>query len=580
MNARTYPPAVRRRRAVATATVVLTLAALPAAADERRELEQLRATTLGLIEALVAQGLLTRERADALLRQAAASAAAPRPASAAPDPAAPAQAAAVPWGTPPDAVDPRPANVIRVPYVPETVKAEIRAQIQNDVLAIAREERWADPRALPSWLRGLTFAADARVRAELADFAEPQYAPGETDPCRITGGNLPAECYRTQAASPAWAPDLTNTTEDRQRLSLRARFGLEARVGDDTAFGLRVTTGTTNSPTSSSVTLGSGFNKQPIVIDRAFVRWEPSFDLRVFAGRMANPFYGSDLLWPDDLNLDGVALQGERNVAAGAFVFGTIGAFPLEEFNIDSRDKWMFGLQVGGEYAFDDGSSVRLGVAIYDFDNAEGVRETQPPPTGARAGTVPYLTSQYPTSVRLKGNTLINLNDPTSVDAAPTWGLASKFRPLNVTAQYGWRAGDPLLLTAQVDWVKNGAFDLADIERRAGVALPGLAAFTEGTQLRLTANHAPLGERGEWRAFLALRKFERDAWIDGFTDTTWHLGGTNYRGWQLGGSWAFDRRSTLDLRVTSTRNLDDGTLSLSSAPLRIDVIQLDVNTRF
>jgi len=44
-------------------------------------------------------------------------------------------------------------------------------------------------------------------------------------------------------------------------------------------------------------------------------------------------------------------------------------------------------------------------------------------------------------------------------------------------------------------------------------------------------------------------------------------------------------RTSAGLRVTSTRNLEDGALiggvpNVSSSPLKIDVIQLELNTRF
>jgi hypothetical protein len=582
MHSSTFKPRWRLR-AGGTLAAVLAFTA-PAMADERRELEQLRATTVGLIEALVQQGLIPRERADALLRQAQAPAAAP--------PAVMASPTSPAWGSPPVAAAAAGAatgaaagSVIRVPYLSETVRAQMREEIKNEVLSTAREERWADPRALPSWLRGVTIEGDVRVRGQSENFDDPRYVAGETDPCRIIGGNLPAECWRTQTASPAWAPDILNTTNDRERITLRARLGLGARIGDDTSLGLRITTGTTSGPTSSSQTLGSGFNKSSIVLDRAFVRWEPRYDVRVIAGRLANPFFGSDLLWPDDLSFDGVALQGEHNVGSGAFLFGTAGAFPLEEFNVDQRDKWLYALQVGGESAIGNHTMLRLGVASYHFVNVQGVRENEPPPTGARAGTVPYFTSQYPSNVRLKGNTLINLNDPTST-AAPTWGLASRFRPINLTAALTMRHFDPMTVAMQLDWVHNGSFDLADIRQRAGASLDGLNEQTTGFQAKLTVGSLQPAESGEWQVFGGIRNFERDAWIDGFTDTTWHLGGTNYKGWQLGGSYAFDRRTTLGLRVTSTRNLDDGTVdsagvpSASNNPLKIDVLQLDLNTRF
>ena len=102
-----------------------------------------------------------------------------------------------------------------------------------------------------------------------------------------------------------------------------------------------------------------------------------------------------------------------------------------------------------------------------------------------------------------------------------------------------------------------------------------------------------MAERGDWNAFVALRKFERDAWVDAFTDTTWHLGGTNYKGYSLGGAYTLDHNTNFGLRWTSTRNLDDGQRflavpgdptsvsgNLSSAPLKIDVIQVEVSSKF
>ncbi|MFX8235049.1 putative porin, partial [Acinetobacter baumannii] len=92
--------------------------------------------------------------------------------------------------------------------------------------------------------------------------------------------------------------------------------------------------------------------------------------------------------------------------------------------------------------------------------------ETNPPPSGPKNGTTNDFASQYATGLRRKGNTLINLNDPTST-AAPTWGLASKFRPVNLTL--GLQLDDllPVPVGMTLDWIKNTGFAIADIERRA-----------------------------------------------------------------------------------------------------------------
>lgn len=568
------PKTLPRPRAWRPLLVALIAASLtaPAAADavnaEKAELQRLRATTLALIEALVQQGLLARERADALLKQAESS----PPAT----PAVTPGATASQWGDPPAA-----GAVVRVPYIPQTLKDQITADIRGEVLTTAREQRWAAPDSLPPWLAGLTISGDLRLRAQREDFDEPRYALGAAGPCDIIGGNLPAVCYRTQSGTPAWSPDLANTTIDRDRMTLRARLGVEAEVSDSTRLGLRLSTGSTSSgPTSSSQTLGSSFNKLGVVLDRAYVRWAPRQGLALLAGRMANPFFGSDLLWPDDLGFDGLALRSQWALGDDLSTFGTVGAFPLQEFSVGRRDKWLYALQVGADWSLGGGMQLRLGLGLFDFAKVEGVREDQPPPTGALAGTTDYFSSQYPAALRLNGNTLIALNDPTS-SAAPVWGLASKFRPLNLSARLAVPLDDALQASLHADWVKNGAFDLTDIRSRAGTdAVNSLAERTTGLQLKFNVGASALSVLGDWQVFGAWRRFERDAWIDGFTDTSWAGGGTNYQGWQLGGLYAFDRRTTLGLRATSTRNLSDGEANLSSAPLKAQTVQVDLNTRF
>ena len=93
---------VPTRPAIAVLAAFVACAALPAAA-QTSEVEQVRSTTQKLINLLVEQGVITRSRAEALLKEV--EAPAPSPAPAAPAAAAaPADKASAP---------------VRVPYVPE-----------------------------------------------------------------------------------------------------------------------------------------------------------------------------------------------------------------------------------------------------------------------------------------------------------------------------------------------------------------------------------------------------------------------------------------------------------------------------
>lgn len=582
-----HPRVARRPPALAPLAVLLAAAfaplaaqaqtAAPPASSERAALAELQATTLSLIDALVEQGLLPRAKADELTRKA--RAAGNSAALAAVAPAGVVAAAGAGAAAEPGAAWGQPRNVVRVPYLPETAKAQIKDDIKNEVLATARDEGWADARKLPGWLRSINIEGDVRVRAQSEMFDDE---------------NLAAEVYRSQTDSPAWAPDLLNTQHTRNRFTVRARLGVTAKASDSLSAGVRLATGaTTASPTSESQTLGNDFNRFGVGLDRAWLRWEPSQFVKLEGGRMAVPFDHSDLLFPDDMSLDGVAGKGELDLASGLYGFAVAGAFPLEEFAISNQDKWLFGGQVGLDWAADANWQLRAALGVYEFKHIEGTRESELPPTGPLAGTQPYQLGQYPASVRQKGNTLINLNAPLST-AAPVWGLASKFRPVNVTVGVVAKHFAPYQLALGLDVVKNTAFDLNDITRRAGTnAVADLKDKTLGLQARLSFGSAQLQARGDWQAFVTYRHFERDAWVDAFTDTTWHLGGTNYKGFSIGGQYAFDTKSTLGLRFTSSRNLDDGVRflaipgdassvsgNLSSAPLKIDVLQLEANLRF
>jgi hypothetical protein len=373
-------------------------------------------------------------------------------------------------------------------------------------------------------------------------------------------------------------------------MSVRARVAFDAKTSDSVTAGVRLSTGgSSGSPTSASQTLGNDFNRFGVSMDRAWMRWEPLANLSLQGGRMEVPFDKTDLLFPDDMSLDGVAAKGELDLASGLFGFAHAGAFPLAEFANTARDKYLLGAQVGLDWAPDGKWLLRGALGGYNFRNVEGQRESELPPTGALSGTTGYQSSLYPSAVRQKGNTLINLNAPAST-AAPVWGLASKFRPVNLNLSLTARHFLPYEASLSLDYVVNTGFDRADIQRRAGTnAVADLKAMTQAFQTRLSFGYAHPQEYGEWNTFIAWRKFDRDAWVDAYTDTTWHLGGTNYKGFSLGGQIAIDRRATLGLRLTSTRNLDDGVRytnagvtsgNLSSAPLKIDVFQIDANVRF
>ena len=166
---------------------VLLLATTPTIADDKQALLELKNTVVNLVDALVKQGVLQPEMAAALIKKAEVDAAAqaaqqvavvPAAAAATESGAAVTDGAAAPAGE--QVASAASSKVVRVPYVPEFVKKEIReqvrAELREDVLADvsqkAKQERWGTPDALPAWVNSIKISGDARVRNQFDNYGK------------------------------------------------------------------------------------------------------------------------------------------------------------------------------------------------------------------------------------------------------------------------------------------------------------------------------------------------------------------------------------------------------------------------
>ncbi|WP_459694751.1 putative porin, partial [Achromobacter xylosoxidans] len=93
------------------------------------------------------------------------------------------------------------AGDVRVPYIPQTVRDQIRDEVKAEVMVQAKEENWAQPNTFPDWVSRITIFFDVRVRDEsrlysrryihvIVDFAKLN-AKGPYDLNRNTNGNYP-----------------------------------------------------------------------------------------------------------------------------------------------------------------------------------------------------------------------------------------------------------------------------------------------------------------------------------------------------------------------------------------------------
>jgi hypothetical protein len=519
--------------------------AVAVAADERQSLEELRNTVINLLQGLVEQGVITREKAAQMVKAAQEKAAADAAALAKTD-----------------------EGAVRVPYIPQIVKDEISKQVAEavkpevvaGVVKEAKEQKWGVPGAMPDWLSRLKVVGDVRLRAEDILFAKDNFKGYYLDFQNINNKG---------GIGKAGAGAFLNVSEDRLRLRARARFGVEADLTPTLKAGVRLATGNTADPGSENQTLGVTGARYNIGVDQLYLRLDERTSnkfawLSAVGGKFSNPWLSpTDLIYHRDYAFEGVAVTGRLGFGDGSaeqsHAFLTLGALPIQEIELSSRDKWLFGAQLGASLRFADNQRLRVAAALYDFKHVEGQRNA------FNSNLLDYTAPQF---VR-NGNTLFDIR--TDIDPTTTlFGLASKFRLVNIAVTYDLTLGRYSLGVA-AEAVKNVGFKSADVFERTGTMVD---ARNKGYQAEFSFGYPRvMSGAGTWRGVFGYRRVERDAVLDSLTDSDFHGGGTDARGFYLVGDYGLAERLWLRLRYQSANEID-------GRPLGVDTIQFDVNSQF
>ncbi|WP_275575130.1 putative porin [Methylocucumis oryzae] len=412
-------------------------------AGEKEELLKLRNTTTNLIKELVKQGILTQQAAEEMIKRAEADAEAQAQ-----------QQAAAPGND-----EPLEPGEVRVPYVPEFVKDEIREQVRKelkadvvkDVVQEAKSKKWGVPDALPEWISRFKLSGDLRLRSqnEFMDSDNNDTFYADYQSINAAGGITAA---RNNA--------FINTRQDRHRLRERLRLAIDAKITEGLNAGVRLATSNIPDPVSTNQTLGNTGSHYAFNVDRAFLRYD-AVDAQGFkwltlsGGRVANPWYvgggeftgGSELVWDTDLSFEGLVgtirhrltsthpTHPEEDNRHSAFF--TLGAFPLQESQLTSNDKWLFGSQLGVDWGFDNHDVFRMALAYFDYENVEAVPSRSSNPICSN--NIPLNDLSVPQFVQF-GNTmaLICNENNSSVSGAlgGLYGLASDFNIINFAIAY------------------------------------------------------------------------------------------------------------------------------------------------
>jgi hypothetical protein len=535
-------------RVLRAVTAALALALAPALAchaeDERQSLEELRNTVVNLLQALVEQGVITREKAQQMVQSAQAKAA--REA-----------------GTTPKEEE----GAVRVPYVPQIVKDEIAKQVAEevkpgvvaDVVKEAKTEGWGVPGALADWLKHTRLYGDLTLREEGISYG--------------SNNALEYNYYAINSAggiAQAGANAFLDTDESRFRFRGRARLGVESDITDSITAGLRVVTGNTSDLVSETQTL-DGTAPYAFGLDELYVRLDErtaqKFDwLTLVGGRFLNPYQTpTNLIFHQDLTFTGMAATGRVGFGDGtpdqSNVFLTLGAQQLQEIEFSAHDKWLVGAELGTNLRWGDAQTLRVSGAFYDYFNVTGILNPADSP-----GLYNYTA---PAFLRW-GNTLFDIANSTNAsNSNQLFALASKYRLGNVNATYSYGIGR-YSFGVTADAVRNFGFNAAQVEANTGYYV---APRTKGYQTEVSFGDPTVVGGGDWRVLVGYRYLQRDAVIDGYTDSDFHFGGTNARGYFLAGTYGLSKNVWARIRYMSANEIDGPTYD-------VDTLQIDLNTHF
>jgi len=273
-----------------------------------------------------------------------------------------------------------------------------------------------------------------------------------------------------------WEGIYQDGRDDRERGRFRTRFGFKADVAEDTKVIVRLATGAGN-PVSTNQTIGDGFSGKDITIDRAYVDWKINDNLKLYGGKMKNPFLrvgGNVLVWDSDLNPEGAVAAFN----SGMF-FGNLGWLVVDEDSA-SDDVFIYAAQAGLKFALGDTGILTTGVGYFDYTDV--------------AGAVPFFDGKS------KGN---------SVDANGNYLF--DYAIFELYAEYkNTYMGLPLTLYGE--WTQNTEVDIED------------TAYSIGVKLGSSK------QQGDTQLGYAYHDTETDALIGTFTDSDFAGGSTDSKG--------------------------------------------------
>jgi polyhydroxyalkanoate synthesis regulator phasin len=343
------------------------------------------------------------------------------------------------------------AQEVRTATNEEIAKAE--QQKQEDYKKLTKEN-------MPDWVKNTKLTGDSRLRYE--------YKQTKSNPIETNRGRF------------------------RLRVSVENQVNEKVKVGFTLATGIYDNSTNAGASTrSNNQTFAGVFNKKPIIIDRAYILWQPKNGVSLIGGKFANPIWEPmDFIWDPDITPEGGLAMLKVSLNSHLSWFTNTGFFVLDNSASYKTNPFLCFIQPGLQWQPKQNVSVKVGVAYYGYEHVKG-------------------------NAKLQGSTSTN----TFVGG---------------NYAYNYNAVSPALEVGLDNPLDNLGIDLAPIKY-----LDLFGAFSNNVDITDNANACIAGTKfgaksvakfGDWQLRYAYKTLKKDAILDVLPNDDFYGGKTNARG--------------------------------------------------
>ncbi len=332
---------------------------------------------------------------------------------------------------------------------------------------------------------------------------------------------------------------LDGKSDSRDRTRFRLRLGTKAKINDKITAGFGISSGESPDARSNNQSFGSGgnaFEFYTLSVNHAYIQYAYDTDTTVILGKMNKPFWVvSDMLWDQDINPDGVAVQWKANAPFTEY-FVNAGYFVMNEMKSDTGfgGASLMMIQPGVAYTFDKNTEGKIALSIYKTNNVMGVDATK-------------LANGKDNEKTLASNTLSGEK------------LVYEYNPVILTGELKLKEFTGLPYASLFgEYVNN----------------PGANSGQQAALIGVKFGNEKVKKEGEWQGQLTYRYLQADAWLDIFPDSDYYSGNTGVQGVRAQLQYAVANNTVLSGSYYRFEKLTVGDIKKS------DLFQLDLQVSF